>query len=307
MGSPVTFFLRMHTDPSSRIRKTASSFLRLRLALMLCLMVGGGAFLGGCGSSPGPPLTPPSPSQSIPGNWEFTANITSSGIGHGEAVPIGVYLIGTEAAVTGTAWVQMAFPQVCAAQCCGGPFYEFNDVLSGTLSSADVLSLTSVVPDDGPLFSMSGSISGESLTAGTFNLTGGCPASGSITGVEIPPLNGTYSGTLTSKTTGQSYKFSTTLEQSSALNARGLLSVSGRGDLTAYPCLTSVAVPAPIASYSGMLGSHFGLTMTGADGGQLELNGTLTSDGETIAVSYDVAGGSCANDIGSGTLTLQAQ
>ncbi|MGC9199028.1 MAG: hypothetical protein ACP5E5_08835 [Acidobacteriaceae bacterium] len=303
----MTFFLRMRTDPSSRIRKTASSFLRLRVALMLCLMVGGGAFLDGCGSSPSPPLTPPSPSQSIPGNWEFTANITSSGWGQGEAVPMGVYLTRTASAVTGIAWVQMAFSQICTAVCCGGPFYEFNEVLSGTLSNADVLSLTSVVPDDGPLFSMSGAISGESLTAGTFNLTGGCPASGSITGVEIPPLNGVYSGTLTSKTTGQSYKFSTTLEQSSALDARGLFSVSGTGTLAAYPCLTSVSVPAPITSYSGMLGSHFGLTMTGADGGQFELNGTLASDGETITVSYDVAGGSCANDIGSGTLMLQPQ
>ncbi len=213
-----------------------------RLALLLCLMIPGAAFLAGCGGSP-QTRTPPPPSASIPGNWEFTAKITSSGNGQGGTVPIGVYLIRTASAVQGTAWVQMAFPLDCIAQCCGGPFAQFSKVLSGTLTSAGVLNLTSIVPDDGPLFSMTGNMSGAQLTAGTFKLTGSCPATGAITGVEISNLNGAYAGTLTSQYTGKTYSFSTTLAQSSALSSRGFFSVSGSGALAAYPCLSSALWP----------------------------------------------------------------
>ncbi len=66
-----------------------------------------------------------------------------------------------------------------------------------------------------------------------------------------------------------------------------------------------MAVPTPVANYSGMLGSEFELTMSGASGAQFSLNGTLSSDAGTITVTYGVIGGSCANDIGKGTLTLQ--
>lgn len=283
--------------------RTARSTNGLRVALGVCLLFAGAAFLAGCGSSPRHVTPTPSPGA-IPGNWEFTANITSSGWGQGETVPIGVYLTGTASAVEGTAWVQMPFPEYCTAQCCGGPFATFSNALSGTLSGG-VLNLTSIVPDNGPLFAMNGDISGADFTTGTFKLTGGCPASGPITGVEIPTLNGTYAGTLTSQTTGKSYSFSVTLAQSSTLNTRNFFSVSGTGTFTAYPCLTTITVPSPVASNSGMLGSEFSLTMAGTGGAQLNLNGTLAPDGETIKATYAVVGGACSNDIGGGTLTLQ--
>jgi hypothetical protein len=54
-----------------------------------------------------------------------------------------------------------------------------------------------------------------------------------------------------------------------------------------------------------MLGDEFELTISGANGAQFSLSGRLSSDAETIAVTYGVVGGSCANDTGSGTLTLQ--
>ncbi len=300
----MTALLWMRSSLCTNSSRTRGGCNRARLALLLCLVVPGAAFLAGCGSSPQPGAPAP-PSASIPGNWEFTARITSSGAGLGETVPIGVYLTGTDTAVQGTAWVQMTFPLDCVAQCCGGPFADFSNALSGTLTGAGILNLTSSVPDNGPLFSMSGNMTGAEFTVGTFKLTGGCPATGAITGVEIPTLNGAYAGTLTSQTTGKSYNFSTTLAQSSALSTRGFFAVSGTGALTAYPCLSSVTVPTPAANYSGMLGDEFNLTMSGANGAQFSLGGTLSSDAETITVSYGVIGGSCANDIGGGTLTLQ--
>ncbi len=300
----MTIFPWMRLGTRTRSARTSASPCRAMAALLLCMMAPVAAFLSGCGGSP-KSRTPPPPSQSIPGNWEFTAKITSTGTGQGETVPIGVYLVRTASAVEGTAWVQMAFNNLCTPQCCGGPFAQFSNALSGTLNSAGVLNLTSTVPDDGPIFSMSGNISGTDFTAGTFNLTGGCPVSGVITGVEISTLNGAYAGILTSQNTGKSYNFTTTLAQSSALNTRGFFSVGGTAALAGYPCLTTVTVPAPVANNSGMLGDEFELTMSGANGAQFNLSGTLSSDGESIAVTYGVIGGTCANDIGAGTLTLQ--
>ncbi len=279
------------------------------LALLLGLIAGA---LVGCGSTAKGTLTPSSPPPtpaSLPGNWEFTATITTSvspiPIPSGDTVPIGAYLTSNGSAVTGSASVQMAFPMVCVADCCGGPFAQFSNALTGTLNTDGMVTLSSTVPNGGPVFTMIGTMSNANFTGGTFNLTGGCPASGSITGVEVPSLDGTYAGTVTSKDTGQSYSLSTTLEQSTTVNVRGFLDVSGTATLTGYPCLTSVTSALPLEQNSGFLGNQFGVTMNGAGGATLSLSGILSQDGKTIAATYTASGGSCKLDYGMGTLTLQ--
>ncbi len=305
----MTLPLRLHSRssrPGSGVSRTACSSSWPRVASILCLLIVGVALLAGCGSSPKAPTPAPTPTpQYNSGNWEFTFKVVTSNWQPGEIVPMGAYLSDLQGVETGTAAVQLAFPQICNAQCCSGPFAQFNNALSGTLTSADVLNLASSVPDGGPAFTMNGMMSGETFSDGSFNLTGSCTAAGTVTGVEIATLNGSYAGTLTSQDTGKSYSFSTTLAQSSALSTRGLFPVTGTGTLTAYPCMTTVTVPTPVANYSGMLGDEFNLAMTGANGAQFDLSGTLSADGETITVTYSAIGGSCANDIGSGTLTLQ--
>ena len=279
------------------------------LVLFLGLIAG---TLAGCGSTGKTTLTPNGPppiTASIPGNWEFTGTITTNTsqwpLPSGETVPIGAYLTSTGSAVTGSASVQMAFPLVCMANCCGGPFAEFSNALTGTLNADGMLTLTSTVPNGGPVFTMTGTMSNATFTGGTFNLTGGCPASGTITGVELPSLDGTYAGTVTSKDTGQSYSLSTTLEQSTTVNARGFLDVSGTATFAGYPCLTSVTPALPLEQNSGFLGNQFSATMNGAGGATLSISGTLSQDGKTIAATYTASGGACKLDYGTGTLTLK--
>ncbi|MHB1938849.1 MAG: hypothetical protein ACYCOR_20045 [Acidobacteriaceae bacterium] len=264
------------------------------LTLLLGLIVGG---LAGCGSGSGSKITT---SADIPGNWEFTATIGRNGV-----VPIGVYLTSTGSVVSGTAGVQMPFPNDCINGCCGGPFAQFNDSLTGKLDDKGNLTLGSTVPNGGPVFTMTAVVSGGTMTNGTFNLTGGCPAKGTITGVELPTLNGTYAGTVKSTDTGRSYSLSTTLQQSATINAQGSLNVTGTATFTGYPCLTSTTMAMPLSQNSGLSGDLFGVTMNGAGGATLSISGTLSQDGKTVGVTYLAAGGSCHLDLGRGTLTLQ--
>ncbi len=270
------------------------------LTLFLGLIVGGPA---GCGSGSGSKITT---TAGIPGNWEFTLTNGGAVMFSGGVVPMGVFLTSTGSAVSGTASVQLPFPQLCSANgCCGGPFAEFNDSLTGTLDDKGDLTLGSAVPNGGPVFTMAAMVSGGTMTNGTFSLTGPCPDQGTITGVVLPTLDGTYAGTVTSVDTGNSYSLSTTLQQSATPNTRGFFDVSGTATFMGYPCLTSATEATPLDMNSGLLGNLFGITMNGAGGATLSISGTLSQDGKTISATYVAGGVACRLDLGKGTLTLQ--
>jgi hypothetical protein len=154
---------------------------------------------------------------------------------------------------------------------------------------------------------MTGTVSGGTLTNGSFTLTGLCPAQGTITGTEYPTLNGTYAGTLTSQTSGQNFAVSATFDQSATLNSRGFFNVDGTVNFTGYPCMTSAAVATPLDMNSGFLGNNFTVTMNAVPGGDLIVIGTLSPDGKTLTVTYFfiLMGSSCNNDTGTGLLMLQ--
>ncbi len=278
-------------------KRAAASGCAALISFSVTLIAGG---LAGCAGSGNMTGSPPPPSTMIPGNWEFTA--TNS---NGWAVPFGVYLTETGSTVSGMAWIQIAFPLDCTPECCSGPFADFNDSLTGAMGSSGSLTLGSAVPNGGPVFSMTGTLSGGTVTNGTFSLTGGCPDSGTLTGYELPELDGTYVGAMTSVDTGQSYVFSASLQQSSPVNARGFLNVDGTAMVSGYPCLTS-ATGGGSEQNSGFLGNQFGVTMNASSGGAtLSLGGTLSQDGKTITANYAVSGGGCTLDVGTGTLALQ--
>jgi hypothetical protein len=259
--------------------------------------------LTGCASnSPIAISNPPGSPVNVTGNWEFTANPSGGG-----GVPFGVYLTSANGVVSGSAQVQIAFPQDCVAGCCGGPFAEFNDALTGTADAEGNLTLGSAVPNGGPVFAMTGTVNSGTLTNGSFTLTGGCPAQGTIAGIEYPALNGTYAGTLTSEMTGRSFTIMATLDQSSTPNSGGAFNVSGTAGLTGYPCATSGTVGTPLDQYSSFLGNNLEVTMNAVPSGSLSLSGTLSPDEKTMAAQYAfvLMGSSCNDDYGSGTLTLQ--
>jgi hypothetical protein len=276
------------------------------VALIVFLGLSAGS-LAGCNSTSKISVTdPPTTPANITGNWQYTAVLNT-----GSTVPFAVYLTATNGAVSGNAWIQIAIPASCTvAGCCGGAFAGFNPALTGTIDANNNLTLGSTIPNGGPVFTMTGVVSGGTLTNGSFTLTSSCPAQGTqgtITGTEYPTLNGTYVGTLTSQTSGQSYAVSATFDQSATLNTRGFFNVSGTANFTGYPCMTSAAVATPLDMNSGFLGDSLEVTMNAVPSGTLIVSSTLSPDGKTLAVTYFfiLMGSSCNNDTGTGVLTLQ--
>ncbi len=269
-------------------------------ALVFILIPVAGA-LAGCSANQSTIFNPPGSPANVNGNWQLTATGTT-----GDVTPMGVYLSSASGQVSGSAWVQKAFPLDCANGCCGGPFAEFDSTLAGTVDADGNLTLGSTVPGGGPVFTMTAAASGGSLGKGSYSLTGSCPEKGSVTGIEYPALNGTYAGTMTSLNTARSFTLSTTLNQSTVLNSRGFLDVSGTATLTGYPCINSATGALPLDTNSGFLGDSFGVTMSGTPAGTtLTISGTLSQDGKSVQATYVASGGNCSFDAGQGTLTLQ--
>ena len=277
-----------------------TSWVRARsgtLIILLGLVAGGSS---GCHSASHGRAT--SAATGVTGNWELTATEDN-----GATVPIGAYLKTSGDTVYGAAQVQKVFSAGCAANgCCGGPFAEFDRLITGNLDGAGDIALKSQVPGGGPVFTMTGSASGDSRLQGDFSLTGACSAQGTLTGVEIPALHGTYSGVMTSRQTGKSFEISATLEQSTKLNPRGFFNVSGSARLSSYSCMTAARVAAPLDRNSALLGNKFQVSMSASQGGaMIGLSGKLEQGGQTLAATYAVVGGGCSNDFGKGTLTQQ--
>ena len=264
------------------------------------LLVAG--IITGCGGNSSVVSSPPGSPADVTGNWVLTANMTAGG-----SRSIAAYLNSNNGTVSGTAVVGGACPLDCANGCCGGPFCEFNGLLSGTIDARGNLTLGSAVPNGGPVFTMRATAGQGQLNNGTFALTGGCPAQGTIAATQYPTLAGTYSGTLTSQNTGQAFAISETVDQSSSPNQHGYFDVSATANLSGYACVTSVTEATPLDQNSGFLGNSFSATMDAAPGGTLFLSGSIAPDGKTMAANYEYAllGSTCNVDIGSGTLTLQ--
>ncbi|MGO8758422.1 MAG: hypothetical protein ACLQG3_09885 [Terracidiphilus sp.] len=237
----------------------------------------------------------------ITGNWEFTANLTTGG-----TAPIAVYLTSNAGSVSGIAMGPAATDNVCSSNgCCGSPIGFFSEALTGTVDADGNLKLGTAVAGN-PAFSLSATVSGSTMTNGSFTLSGSCTTQGTVTGIEYPALNGTYSGTLASQITGQSFTVSVALDQSSAPNSYGYLGLGGTVNVTGYSCISSGGAT-PISLSASYIGNYFGASLTPASSETLGLLGTLSPDGKTLDVTYDVllSGSSCNLDYGSGTLTLQ--
>jgi hypothetical protein len=277
-----------------------TSWVRARggIVVVVAGLIAGGS--AGCHSASNAISAPGA--AGVTGNWEFTA--TSN---NGATVPIGAYLKSSGDTIYGAGQVQKEFSAGCEANgCCGGPFAEFDRLITGTLDGAGNIALKSQVPGGGPVFTMTGSADGDSRVQGNFSLTGACPAQGTITGFEIPLLHGTYSGMMTSSQTGKSFQVSATLEQGTKLNQQGFFSLSGTSTLTGYPCLKSARIAAPLDRNSALLGNKFQVSMNAASGGaMIGLSGRLVQDGQALAATYAIVGGGCSNDFGMGTLGLQ--
>lgn len=268
-------------------------------AVIVCTVLTAG--IGGCSASPSAGSTPPGTAMNITGNWELAVKTMSGGV-----ASIAVYLTSTAGNVSGFAVGPAAVDNVCTSNgCCGGPIGLFNEALTGTIDTGGALKLGTAIAGN-PAFAMTGTVSGSTLSNGSFTLAGACTTQGTVTGVEYPPLDGTYSGELTSKVMGQSFSVSEDLKQNSAPNSNGDLGLGGTVNVTGYACASS-GNAALFALNSTYLGSFFSANLTPSSGATLFLLNTLSPDGKTLQINYGFAqsGNSCNGDYGSGTLTLE--
>lgn len=266
--------------------------------LVACVITCGVAGCGGTGSTMTPPNPPPTPAN-ITGNWELAATPSS-----GWQASIAVYLTSNAGSVSGIANGPAATDNVCIANgCCGSPIGVFNNVaLIGTVDADGNLKLSTPAGGN-PVFAMTGTTSGSTISNGSFMLSGTCTTQGAIAGTEYAPLDGTYAGTVTSQDTGKSYAVTTTLDQGSVPNSSGYLDLTGLVSVSGYPCISSGSTPIS----STFLGDEFFAGANPSPNGTLGWSGILSSDGKTLGVDYGftLSGSPCNDDYGTGTLTLQ--
>ncbi len=270
---------------------------RAALFLVACVITSG---LAGCAGT-NLTATPPNSSYNLTGNWVLTVNPGSGG-----TVPISIFLTENAGSVSGlavgpAATDLLAYPDGCV----GSPIGPFSNVaLTGTVDSEGNLKLATAA-NAVPSATMAGTVSGSNLSNGAFaiNGNGSCSTQGSMTGIEYAIVNGTYSGTVTSQATGQSFTVSATLQQSPLPNSEGLLALTGTATVSGYPCIPSGAA----AISTAFVGGSFFTDLSNSPSGILGWGGSLSPDGKTVGVNYGFspANSSCKEDFGAGTLTLQ--
>ena len=236
-----------------------------------------------CGNS----STPKSSASSLSGNWEITLNL------HASTVPLTLsgFLLQSGSSIAGSV--------ILGGNCQGvGP-------VNGTLDSQK-LSLT--ISEFGQDLTLVGSApSSSGFLAGDFStLPGGCtafPNTGTWSAQMIPPLTGSFHGTLTSTSNG-TVNFMGTLAQGantgdSNATLSGDLTTAGSQQFCSY--VTS-------ASITGLIsGTAVTLNLFGPDGVQTtQINATASTDGTSISGPYvfQKISNSCFGDQGTMQITF---
>ncbi|HVN94593.1 MAG TPA: hypothetical protein VMT38_12910 [Terracidiphilus sp.] len=245
--------------------------------------------------------------QSSPVNYNLTGNwVLTVSPGSGATVPIAIFLTENSGSVSGLAVGPAATDLLVYPDgCVGSPIGPFTNVaLTGTVDSEGNLKLATAA-NAVPSATMTATVSGSSLSNGAFAIKGAasCAPQGSMTGIEYAIVNGTYSGTVTSQATGQSFTVTATLQQSPLPNAEGLLALTGTATVSGYPCIPSGAT----AISASFVGAGFFTDLSNSPSGTLGWTGSLSPDGKTLGINYGFspANSACKQDEGTGTLTLQ--
>ncbi len=263
--------------------------------------------LVGCTLPYTPISNPTPPATGITGNWELTVTSTQTPYA-GTTMPIGIYLAAAGNSVSGTAVISA----VCPAFGCGWPTLAINPQLSGTIDANGNLVLTSTNAN-GMIFSMTAKSMGTALENGTYTLSNsGVIDQGTVTGDWFPPLNGTYLGTVLSSNSGQSIGVTTTLNQTTTPDAKGIMRVTGSATITGEACFSAATMAGLAQTYSALYGSYFVVNLVTTNNPSIFINefGVLSQDGKTIQFTYsvvDINGGKVCdnNDFSNSTLTLQ--
>ena len=262
-----------------------------------CLLPFCGLFLlAGCGGIVGVPLGsigPPPTASPLTGNWQIAATTTA----------------GTQpfSALTGSI-VQEAPPasgpttlvSVLQAANPGQCYLGQPTVPSDGSVSASSFFLTSFSVD-GQYLTLSGTpaLTGDSFT-GNFSISGGCGdgVQGTVSGIKVGPLTGTYGGSLS----GSPSSVSLALTQDATADGFGYFHVQGTANFTGSPCFTSGTLD---SAQSTITGEEVVLTIqtNESPSSTAVATGTVTALADTLTLSsLLVTSGGCAGMTSSGTV-----
>ena len=251
------------------------------------------AMMAGCGGSSS---TPAGSFPSLNGNFQIQAQST---VHAGLPTLIGGELTETSGAVTGKM-------HVSGSHC----FNLSSDLtVTGTVTKAGALALTSSsIGNQVITIAATVSSDGSKISGGTYTIAGGCADNdkGSVTGFKVPAINGTYAGTFTPSPSGTPIKTTIKISQMSAADAHGFFHLTGSGTFNSS-CFTKGSIAAPLTD-SEVFGATVVVNLTTNEAGAKSMvtaGGTLDAAGKKFTGDYEIAGGSCGGDAGTGTLTLQ--
>lgn len=233
---------------------------------------------------------------------------------------------GPQIAITSGNWDFAASSNSGASFQIGGDFDQSGSTISGSLRI-----FNSTCIDSGTIIPISGTVSGQTITvtsaniasqvitasvngsasalSGTYSITGtGCASGdkGTLSGVFVPSVTGTWKGTFTSKAAGNpQIGVTVTLTEGAAGSGGfpGLFGFTGTVAYTGSSCFTT----GNLTSGSLIVGRHVQVVSTNNDGSQIMFIGTLTNPSTATQASgmYNVFGGACGGDSGTGSLTKQ--
>ena len=256
------------------------------VSLSMPTLISAALFLSGCGSSgsSGSASTPPPTYPTLTGDWALTATSQVSKLNY----QLGAYITNANGSVSGIIHLLNS-----------GCFTPTQDIpITGTVSSSGVVSATSTAVSS-QVITLSGTVTSETLTAGKYAIVGGCGNgdTGTITGYIAPAYSNTYSGTFLS-ISGLSISTTVTTLQSGP-DADGFYHVSGSVTFGGSPCFASGTI-----ANSTIAGEYMEVIITANDGSTVTFGGYITdSTGRTISGDYEVTGGKCSGDHGTGSVS----
>ena len=233
---------------------------------------------------------------------------------------------GPQTAITSGNWDFAANSSSGTSFQIGGDFDQSGSAISGSLRI-----FNSACIDSGTIIPISGTVSGQTITvtsaniasqvitasvtgsasalSGTYSITGtGCASGdkGTLSGVFVPSVTGTWKGTFISNAAGNpQIGVTVTLTEGAAGSGGfpGLFGFTGTVAYTGSSCFTT----GNLTSGSLIVGRHVQVVSTNNGGSQTMFVGTLTNPSTATQASgmYNVFGGACGGDSGTGSLTKQ--
>ncbi len=237
----------------------------------------------GCGGSSNNTQHNPEQFTITSGNWDFAGSDQT-----------GQFIVGGNLTQSGSALTGMfhAFNSACYSFTTDIPFSGTADATSATMTSAAVASQVISAAVNG----------GGTSSSGTFKVIGGCAdgSTGTFTATLVPSLSGNWTGSFLSVSGPPAITTSANLNQTAGADANGLFGLSGTTTFGNSVCFTSATIVA-----SWVTGRVVLLLLNNSDGSQTTFAGTLDnpSTAKSISGIYDISGGSCSGDSGTGTIS----